>query len=282
MFTMSAPSDPNHRRTFLLGAVALVVGACTSSSESEAGGAASSSTTSDSSAAPTTGASTGETDAPTTEAGTVDAADGELEPLTPEMFAAVATCSLTPTSTAGPFPTAAPLDRRAIHEGLPGHPLRLGLRVVDAACAPVPNAVVDIWHTDATGDYSEYEDNGSGKDEGPGSTFCRGQQAADANGIAEFETIYPGWYEGRAVHIHVKVMVDGEAVFTGQLYFDEAYTNAVYQTGEYAQFGPPDTPWSSDRIVGDPASDGTGLLLAEAVTGIGPGTLGLVDLGVPR
>ncbi len=197
------------------------------------------------------------------------------------MFDAVATCVLTATSSAGPFPTAAPLDRRAIHEGLPGHPLRLGLRVVGADCAPIPNAVVDIWHTDATGDYSEYQDGGSGKDEGPGSSFCRGRQTGDANGIVEFETIYPGWYGGRAVHIHVQVVADGEAVFTGQLYFDEARTEVVHQAGPYAEFGPPDTPWSSDGLIGDPSTDGTGLALSEAVTGIGPGTLGLVDLGVP-
>lgn len=273
---LGAMTSFRERRTFLLGAAAVVVSACTSSGESDA-------------ASPTTGAPATTTSAvdPST---TLDSATtlaestgsvSELEVLTPDMFNTSAGCALTPTSTSGPFPTINRMDRRVIHEGLPGHPLRLGLQVVNDACEPVPNAVVDIWHTDATGDYSEYEDNGSGKDDGAGSTFCRGEQTADANGIVEFETIYPGWYDGRAVHIHVAVMQDGENIFTGQLYFDEAYSEAIYQTGEYAAFGPPDTPWSSDRIVGDPTTDGTGIVLSEAATGIGPGTLGLAVLSVP-
>jgi len=152
--------------------------------------------------------------------------------------------------------------------------------VVDGGCTPIANAVVDVWHADVTGDYSEFVDEGSGKDDGPGSTFCRGQQTTDANGIVEFETVYPGWYEGRTVHIHVRVRIDGENAFTGQLYFDEAYTEAVHRTGEYATFGQPDTSWSADPLIGDPAADGTGIVLAEGATEIGPGTLGLADLGV--
>lgn len=266
---MTAPDSPRDRRTFLIGAAAVVVSACTSSGETEGG----------STLAPTTTAAGAE--ASTTLLESAGPAS-ELEVLTPQMFNTGSSCTLTPTSTSGPFPTINRKDRRAIHEGLPGHPLRLGLQVVDEACEPVPSAIVDVWHTDATGDYSEYDDGGSGKDDGPGSTFCRGEQTADADGIVEFETIYPGWYDGRAVHIHVAVMLAGENVFTGQLYFDEAYSDAVYQTGEYASFGSPDTPWSSDGIVGDPTTDGTGIDLSEAVTGLGPGTLGLAVLSVPR
>lgn len=267
---MTAPDIPRDRRTFLLGAAALMASACTSAGESEAA------TTTGSPATTATGA---ETTVTTLAESAVPAS--ELEALTPQMFNTRSSCVLTPTSTSGPFPTMNRMDRRVVHEGLPGHPLRLGLQVVDEGCEPVPNTVVDIWHTDATGDYSEYEDGGSGKDDGPGSTFCRGEQTADLNGIVEFETIYPGWYDGRAVHIHVAVMQNGENIFTGQLYFDEAYSDAIYQTGEYASFGSPDTPWSSDRIVGDPNTDGTGIVLSEAITGLGPGTLGLAVLSVP-
>ena len=135
-----------------------------------------------------------------------------LSPNTPAMFDALAICAMAPASAAGPFPTIDRMERREIHEGEPGEPLRLGIRVVDGECAPVPGAVVDIWHCDATGDYSEYIDDGSGKDEGEGSTFCRGLQRADSDGIVEFLSIYPGWYEGRAVHIHVTVIVDDAAV----------------------------------------------------------------------
>ncbi len=198
------------------------------------------------------------------------------------MFEALPLCVLTPSAAAGPFPSSELLDRRAIHEGYPGHPLRLGVRVVDTDCQPVPGAVVEIWHTDATGDYSAFEDNGSGKDEGPGTTFCRGAQTADDQGILEFETIYPGWYEGRAIHIHTTVHIDDSPVLTAQLYFDEAYTEAISATGEYAEFGVPDTSWADDGLIGDPTVDGTGITLAPGMTGIGEGTLGLINLALDQ
>lgn len=87
--------------------------------------------------------------------------------------------------------------------------MRLGLRVVDAACEPIPDAAVEIWHCDTTGDYSAFPDNGGGKDAGSGTTFLRGTQTAGADGIVEFQTVYPGWYRGRAVHIHVRVHAGG-------------------------------------------------------------------------
>ena len=121
---------------------------------------------------------------------------------------------------------------------------------------------------------------GRAKDEGSGTTFMRGVQTADADGILEFQTIYPGWYGGRAVHIHVRVRVGGSESLTTQLYFDEAYTAAILETGEYARFGPADTGWSDDPLIGDPTIDGTGLVLEPAATSLGAGTLGLANLGV--
>ena len=258
------------RRSFLLGAGALVAtAACTSSSNEDGVVSPTSSTTS----APTT---TAEPDASTSSAGA-----GEIEPLTVAAFAALPICATPPSTTAGPFPTIEQLDRRDVTEGYPGHPLRLGIRVVDDECNPVPGAEVEIWHADATGDYSSFVDGGSGKDEGEGTTFCRGFQTANDDGILEFQTIYPGWYEGRAVHIHVRARVGGGEVLTSQLYFDEGHTDAVYGAEPYAEFGPPDTSWSSDGIARDPATDGSGITLVDAMTSNGAGTLGLVNLGVP-
>ena len=201
------------------------------------------------------------------------------EALTVASFEDVAMCVLTPEGRTGPFPSPELIERRTIHEGFPGHPLRLGIRVVDGDWEPIPDAMVDIWHTDATGDYSAFEDGGSGKDEAEGSTFCRGMQVTDADGIVEFQSIYPGWYEGRVLHIHASVWIDDERVHTTQLYFDEAYTAAVFETGVYAEFGQPDTGWADDRIIGDPTTDGSGIALAAAETDDGLGTLGLVTLG---
>lgn len=233
-----------------------------------------------------TNADTNPDPATDTNAGAQDAAsppspfDDATVALTPALFDAVPMCVLVPTSTAGPYPTRDQLERQDITEGYPGHPLRLGIRVTDTSCAPVPDADVEIWHTDATGDYSSYDDGGSGKDEGEESTFCRGFQTSDADGIVEFLTIYPGWYEGRAVHIHARVRVGGELVTTTQLYFDEAYSEAVFESGVYAEFGPPDTSWADDRIIDDPTTDGSGITLRAAPTDQGDGTLGLVNLGI--
>lgn len=266
--TTGADNVGPDRRTFLVGAGALLFTACAGSDAAT-------------DAAPTATATSVAGPEPTAVPPAATGTDAPGIPvLTAADFAAIGTCSLLPESTTGPYPSLADLDRSEIHEDYPGHPLRLGIRVVDEACVPVPDALVDIWHTDATGDYSSYEDNGSGKDEGEDSTFCRGVQFTNAEGIVEFTTIYPGWYEGRAVHIHISVRVDGEDVRTGQLYLDEAYTEAVYASGVYTEFGSPDTSWDDDAIAGDPVAEGSAMTVAAGETVIGAGTLGLINVGV--
>lgn len=282
------PGSTYGRRAFLLGASAVIVGACSDTeadTEGDAGAEAEGNAGADTGG--DTGAETPSTSAQsatsTSTSTSSSATIGEdLDALTPAMFEALPTCALTPSAGAGPFPSRQLLDRRVVHDDYPGHPLRLGVRVVDADCQPVPGAVVDIWHTDASGDYSDFEDGGNGKDEGPGTTFCRGAQTADANGILEFETIYPGWYPDRAIHIHATVHLDNNDVLTTQLYFDEAYTETVLAEGEYAQFGSPQTTWANDSLIDDPAVDGTGISLAPGTTGLGQGTLGLINLGIDR
>jgi len=200
--------------------------------------------------------------------------------LTAAAFDRLGTCVLLPESTAGPFPLDEQFDRRDITEGVPGHPLRLGFRVVDDACRPVAGATVEVWHTDATGDYSAVRDGGGGKDDAEGTTFCRGTQTAGEDGIVEFSSVYPGWYPGRTPHIHVRVGAAGEVVFTGQVYFDDAYTAGVFADAPYAEFGLPNTTNAEDGIAGDPATDGTLLALVAAETSAGAGTLALLNLGV--
>jgi len=121
------------------------------------------------------------------------------------------TCVLAPEQTEGPYYLPNEKVRRNIAEGRPGTPLRLRLGVVDAStCAPIRGAAVDIWHCDALGAYSGVAPSSAS------STFMRGIQRTSAGGIASFETVYPGWYPGRTVHIHVKVHVGGTVVHTGQ------------------------------------------------------------------
>ena len=137
--------------------------------------------------------------------------------------------------------------------------------------------MVDVWHADVDGDYSGFADgSGSADDAGEGTTFLRGSQVADADGIVEFATVYPGWYTGRAVHVHVKAHLDGQTVLTSQLYFPEDLTDTVHAGEPYAAHGVRDTRNDSDAIAGDPAAAGNLL----HTSGAGDGTLGLVVLGV--
>jgi protocatechuate 3,4-dioxygenase beta subunit len=199
--------------------------------------------------------------------------------LTPADFEGLGPCTLTPEQTEGPFYADLDMMRRDITESHPGHPLRLGIRVVDSRCEPVPGALVDVWHCDVEGDYSAYADGSGGDDAGPGTTFLRGTQRTDDEGIAEFRTIYPGWYTGRAVHIHMKVHVGDKTVLTSQLYLPDDVTDRVHAQTPYAAHGVRDTRNNEDLIAGDPAANGT-LLHTSAE---GSGTLGLVVAGVtPR
>jgi protocatechuate 3,4-dioxygenase beta subunit len=139
-------------------------------------------------------------------------------------------CVLTPEQTEGPYYIAGEKLRRDITEGRPGVPLLLRLRVVDAStCRPVKGAAVDIWHADALGVYSGFG-SGSGN-----RTFMRGIQKTDATGLARFRSVWPGWYRGRTVHIHVKVHVAGNVVHTGQLYFPDSVTDKVFRRKPYSR-----------------------------------------------
>src|SRR6266511_2873589 len=138
------------------------------------------------------------------------------------------TCMLTPEQTGGPYYIAGEKLRRNITEGRPGRPLLLRAFVVDAStCKAVKNAAVDIWHADASGIYSGFGQGAASR------TFMRGIQRTDAKGLALFRSVYPGWYQGRTLHIHVKVHLGGNVVHTGQLYFSDTVTDAVYRKAPY-------------------------------------------------
>lgn len=144
-------------------------------------------------------------------------------------------CLLTPETTAGPFYLDEALVRRDIREGRPGLPLALHLQVVSADCEPIAGARVDVWHCDAAGNYSGFAGQGSDRIANTrGETFLRGSQITDAGGQVRFQTIYPGWYRGRTVHIHHRVFLDARTVLTSQIFFPEAATDAVFATPAYA------------------------------------------------
>jgi len=158
-------------------------------------------------------------------------------------------CAVTPTETVGPFPSLTDLFRSDIREGKSGTQLTLTIKVVNSnsGCAPVPNANVEIWHVDAAGNYSQY-----GTEQAQ--TFLRGIQTTNSNGEVTFTTIYPGWYQGRATHIHVEVTMSGRSVKVTQIAFPESINNAVYGTGAYASRGSNPMSNTSDGIFADSLS----------------------------
>lgn len=137
---------------------------------------------------------------------------------------------LTPQLEEGPFYVKAPHMRADIHEGRQGVPLTLSLTVLDVATsAPVTGARVDIWHCDAQGFYSAYP--GQGDDhriDMTNDSFLRGSQISDGLGAVRFDTIYPGWYDGRATHIHFKVFLDERNVLTAQTFLPDALNEFIY------------------------------------------------------
>jgi hypothetical protein len=158
-------------------------------------------------------------------------------------------CTVYPQQTEGPYYLDLDLLRRNITEGKPGTPLRVAVHVQDESCAPLKDVPVDLWHCDADGVYSGFPGQVGGLDTS-GEIFLRGTQVTDADGIAEFDSIYPGWYPGRTTHIHFKVHTSSITEATSQLYFPEQVTAAIYATPPYAVRGQKDTPNDLDGVTG--------------------------------
>jgi len=151
-----------------------------------------------------------------------------------------ASCVLTPELTEGPFYLDLRKIRSNITEGRPGLRLDLRIRVVNAkTCKPIEDVAVDLWHADAAGRYSGIASEGT-----TGKTYLRGIQLTDSEGLARIRTIYPGWYQGRATHIHVMAYVGGRAgstysggsrAHTGQLFFKDGTTDKVARYSPYSK-----------------------------------------------
>ena len=210
-----------------------------------------------------------------------------------EGAAPVPACTLTPELTEGPYYLDLPKLRRDITEGKPGVPLLLRITLLDAgACRPLSGAAIDLWHCDAGGIYSGYGKQGAALFPGPppgqapppaGSgppfgmpghphhpppkphaadrlRFLRGVQLTGADGVVEFRTIVPGWYVGRAVHIHLKAHVGGKprsgryagghVCHTGQFGFAENFYETISPLPPYSLHQVPRTPLAQDGILG--------------------------------
>jgi protocatechuate 3,4-dioxygenase beta subunit len=135
---------------------------------------------------------------------------------------------------------------------------------VNSNCAAVAGADVDIWQCDAEGRYSQYAQPGYN---GTGQTFLRGIQTTDSAGRVTFTTIYPGWYQGRATHIHVEVSVNGRSVQATQIAFPDNVTSAVYATGAYAAKGQNPTSNATDMVFSDGVASEMAAVSGDPVSG---------------
>lgn len=226
------------------------------------------------------GGDDGGDDAPADDASTADApnedwASGGTVAMTdkatyPDPFtAAVSSCVIVATTTEGPCNTpATDLDREDVSEGGLGVPVRLALKVVNASCAPVVGAVVKIWHTDRAGVYSG---------ETPNQAFCsnndptaiaanwgRGVRTTDANGVVYFDTIFPGWYPGRAIHIHFQVKNGDTTYRISQLFFPEDVTAGIFAHHvDYTEYGQPDRTLANDGVIAPISGDARDRLILD-------------------
>jgi protocatechuate 3,4-dioxygenase beta subunit len=193
-------------------------------------------------------------------------------------------CVLTAGLTEGPFFVDEKLNRSDIRtdpgSGVvsAGIPLALTFnvsRAANGACTPLTSAYLDVWHCDSSGTYSDVS--------GSSRKFLRGYQVTDANGVAAFTTIYPGWYSGRAVHIHFKLRLYAGSSktyeFTSQFFFDDTLTDSVYTQSPYSSRGSRSTRNASDGIYNSlSANDKAGLTLQTSKTA--EGYAGVINLGV--
>ena len=186
-------------------------------------------------------------------------------------------CVVRPAETEGPYFVDEKLNRSDIRSDpsdgsiKPGTPLELTFnlsQIAKSSCAPLVGAVVDVWHCDAEGVYSDVRDPRFFDTRGK--KFLRGYQVTDASGKATFKTIYPGWYEGRTVHIHFTVRTNPAAAsaheFTSQIYFDDALNNKVFENPPYSSKGKRTMTNEQDGIYRE---NGSQLILALKPTGSG-------------
>lgn len=195
-------------------------------------------------------------------------------------------CTLIPTETIGPFPLSTLLNnslvlREAINEDKIGVPLRVKLKLVNVnnSCTPV-SAYVYIWHCDKDGLYSGYaESNNAGQD---GKTYCRGVQYTDTNGVANFTTIYPGWYAGRITHIHFQIFLTSysstaKSTAISQMAFPLDITKAVYNSSLYTKGQNTSvTTFAADNVFGD----GTTYQMATVTGNVNDGYIAELEVGI--
>ena len=198
-------------------------------------------------------------------------------------------CVLTAALTEGPYFVDEKLNRSDIRadpatgvlsQGVPLSLQFIVQRVGNNACTPLTGAYLDVWHCDAAGVYSDVTAAGNA---GGGRKFLRGYQITDADGIARFQTIYPGWYSGRAVHVHFKLRLFAGATktyeFTSQFFFDETLTDTVHAQAPYSSKGRRNVVNTADGIYNGLSAAARAALTLQTAQAAS-GYAGIISLGV--
>lgn len=201
-------------------------------------------------------------------------ATGTATPTVTATATTMPACVVRPEKTVGPYFVDEMLNRSDIRSDPSTGAVKAGVqfdlkfvvsKIASNSCAAFAGAQVDIWHCDAGGLYSDESANGTS-----GQKFLRGYQVTDANGVAQFTTIYPGWYSGRTVHIHFKIRATtsagGSYEFISQLFFDDTLTDQIFSQAPYNTRGTRNTRNATDNVYG---TDGGQLLLTLSQNGTG-------------
>lgn len=165
-------------------------------------------------------------------------------------------CTVSPSETKGPFPIKTPsqLVLENIKSDRIGIALLINLTIENKNnnCLPFEGVLVDVWHCDKDGNYSEYGGTGMQQTDYTTVHFLRGRQTTDAKGEVSFLSIFPGWYQGRAPHVHVEVLTgSGSSLLVTQIAFPENVSSAVYSSANYASHGQADTSNTKDNVFSD-------------------------------
>lgn len=167
------------------------------------------------------------------------------------------TCTVSPSETAGPFPTKTPADLVMvdIRSDRTGIEMVVNITIQNSnnSCAALADAIVDIWHCDRDGYYSEYGGSGMQSVNFQSVHFLRGRQSTNSDGVVAFKTIFPGWYSGRAPHIHAHIYDStGKSLLVTQIAFPTDVCNTVYTTAtNFYTKGTQDTSNASDNVFSD-------------------------------
>lgn len=169
-------------------------------------------------------------------------------------------CTVSPSETKGPFPIKTPsqLVLENIKSDRVGIALLINLKIENKNnnCEPLSRALVDVWHCDKDGNYSEYGGTQMQQTDYTSVHFLRGRQTSNASGEVSFISIYPGWYQGRAPHVHVEVLSStGTSLLVTQIAFPETISSEVYSSTNYAAHGQADTANTKDNVFADSLTD---------------------------